>query len=303
MSTAKADAIDGFCGYLTHERRASAYTIAGYRRDLQTAAAWCDQRGMDDWRVLDIHAVRALVAARHRRGASPATLAHLLSSLRSLYRWLIREGLADYDPAADVHPPKKSRALPKTLDVDQIASLLEHTTGDAPIARRDRAIMELFYSCGLRLAELVGLDLRDLDLAGGEVQVLGKGAKQRRVPVGGKACEALRRWLQVRSDLADGEQQALFVSRRGTRLARSSVAQRLKHWAKKSGLDSQLHPHKLRHSFATHMLESSGDLRAVQELLGHADISTTQIYTHLDFQHLAAVYDAAHPRAKSHDDS
>lgn len=297
MPPAEREAIDRFCGYLIHERRASTHTVSNYRRDLCAAADWCGDQGIEDWRGIDMHTVRALVAARHRAGASPASLARLLSTLRSFYHWLIREGDADHNPALDVRAPKRRRPLPKTLDVDQVAQLL---AGDeeTPLACRDRAIMELFYSSGLRLSELVGLDTHDLDLAGGEIQVLGKGRKQRRLPVGRYAKTALKRWLVLREDWAPAGENALFISRRGRRLAPNSVAQRLKHWARKRGLGANLHPHKLRHSFATHLLESSGDLRAVQELLGHADISTTQIYTHLDFQRLAEVYDAAHPRAR-----
>lgn len=291
-------AITAFIDHLRHERRASPHTVSNYRRDLAAAAAWCEERGIDDWNGLDVHGVRALVAARHRRGASPASLARLLSTLRGFYKWLIREGAAEANPAAGVRAPKRRRPLPKALDVDQLAQLLDTEPGQDPVAIRDHAILELFYSSGLRLAELVGLDAEDLRPSAREVTVLGKGNKQRQLPVGGKAAAALKRWLAVRSELADAEEKALFVSRRGTRLSRASVAARLKRRAAECGLPGHLHPHKLRHSFATHMLESSGDLRAVQELLGHADIGTTQIYTHLDFQRLAKVYDDAHPRAR-----
>ncbi len=293
--------VAGFCGYLQHERRASPHTLSNYQRDLQAAATWCEEQAITQWSALDSHAVRALAAARHRRGASPASLARFLSSLRSFYNWLIREGQATHNPALDVRAPKRQRPLPKTLDADQVALLLDGEE-DNPLAIRDRAMMELFYSSGLRLAELVGLDTDALDLRAREVEVLGKGNKQRRLPVGSKATAALQAWLKIRGQYAGADEKAVFVSNRGTRLSRSSIAQRLKHWARQRGLDVNLHPHKLRHSFASHLLESSGDLRAVQELLGHANISTTQIYTHLDFQHLAQVYDRAHPRAGKRDD-
>lgn len=297
MSAEDEALVDRFCASLTRERHASPHTVSAYRRDLTAARAALQEQGVSDWAQADLHHMRALVAARHRRGASPASLARFLSSLRSFYNWLIREGAAASNPARSVRAPKRARPLPKTLDVDQTHQLLE-IDSDAPIAVRDRAIMEVFYASGLRLAELVGLDLHDVDLAAGELTALGKGRKQRRVPLGRKAIDALRRWLPIRADWATADETALFVSRRGGRLARTSVARRLAVWGRRQGLDAHLHPHKLRHSFATHLLESSGDLRAVQELLGHADIATTQIYTHLDFQRLASVYDAAHPRAR-----
>ncbi|MES1945219.1 tyrosine recombinase XerC [Salinisphaera sp. PC39] len=295
-------AITAFVTHLRHERRVSPHTLDNYRRDLDAAASWCDERGIADWADLDVHGVRSLVAARHRKGAAPSSLARLLSSLRTFYNWLIREGAAGANPAADVRAPKRRRPLPKTLDVDEVSQLLDADPGQDPVAVRDRAILELFYSSGLRLAELVGLDEADLDLPSREITVLGKGNKQRRLPVGAKAAAALKRWLALRADLAGPDEPALFVSNRGTRLARGSVAARLKRRAAEAGLPGRLHPHKLRHSFATHLLESSGDLRAVQELLGHADIGTTQIYTHLDFQRLAKVYDEAHPRARRRDE-
>lgn len=287
-----------FADHLRHERRASPHTLTNYHRDLTVVADWCEQRGIEDWRDLDIHGVRALVAARHRRGAAPASLARFLSSLRSFYNWLIREGAAGANPALDVRAPKRRRPLPKALDVDEVARLLGADPDHDAIAIRDYAILELFYSSGLRLAELVGLNVDDLRLPSRQVTVLGKGGKQRQLPVGGKAAASLAQWLAVRPDLAAPDEPALFVSRRGSRLSRASVAARLKRRAAERGLAGRLHPHKLRHSFATHLLESSGDLRAVQELLGHADIGTTQIYTHLDFQRLAKVYDEAHPRAR-----
>ncbi|MDP1956663.1 MAG: tyrosine recombinase XerC, partial [Rhodocyclaceae bacterium] len=217
---------------------------------------------------------------------------------RSFYRWLARRGQLAVDPCVGLRAPKRPRALPKALGIDQTVALLA-TPGDDPLAVRDRAMFELFYSSGLRLAELAALDVPGgLDLAGGAVTVTGKRAKTRSVPVGAKAFAALTAWLDQRVAMAAAGEAALFVSRRGPRLSPRAIELRLAHWAKRSGLGLHVHPHMLRHSFASHVLQSSGDLRAVQEMLGHASISTTQIYTHLDFQHLAKVYDAAHPRAK-----
>jgi integrase/recombinase XerC len=243
------------------------------------------------------HHVRAFVAARRRGGASGRSVQRALSALRSFYRYLLREGLAGSSPAQGLRAPKSPRKLPATLDPDQLAHLLD-APADSPLAIRDAAIMELFYSSGLRLAELVGLDRADLDLADAMVEVRGKGAKTRRVPIGGPALEALRRWLAVRPTLAAEGEPAVFVSERGRRLHPRTVQVRLRQLALARGAPRHVHPHLLRHSFASHLLESSGDLRAVQELLGHANIGTTQVYTHLDFQHLAQVYDTAHPRAR-----
>jgi integrase/recombinase XerC len=297
MSTS-ADLIDAFLSHLAHERRLSAQTLTAYRRDLERLNAWLSETGLLAIERLDEQAVRQYLASRHRRGASGKTLQRELSSLRSLYRWLLREGLAVANPAVGVRAPKSPRRLPATLDADQLCSLLDHPEEDDILAIRDRAMVELFYSSGLRLAELVAVNLGDIDMAEGELGVLGKGSKTRRVPVGVKAREAVQRWMRVRANLAGADEPALFVSSRGTRIHPRTVEVRLAQWARSQGATRDLHPHLLRHSFATHLLESSGDLRAVQELLGHADIGTTQIYTHLDFQHLAQVYDQAHPRAK-----
>ncbi|MAA74469.1 MAG: tyrosine recombinase XerC [Salinisphaeraceae bacterium] len=291
--------VRAFRDHLRHERRLSPRTLDSYRRDLNAVLQYCDDRGINTWSGLDVHGVRGLVGARHRAGASPASLARLLSALRSFYHWLIREGHAGHNPAAGVRGPKRRRPLPGTLDADQVSQLLnvDPAAGDV-VALRDQAMFELLYSSGLRRAELLGLDCSDLNIATGEVQVLGKGSKQRRVPVGRIARQALGAWLACRGELAAPDEPALFVSQRGTRLSPGALAQRLKTRARAQGLPVRLNPHKLRHSFASHVLQSSGDLRAVQELLGHANISTTQIYTHLDFQRLAEVYDAAHPRAR-----
>ena len=286
-----------FLDYLRHERRLSPRTIAAYRHDLEALVAFCDAQGVARWTELDAHRVRAFVAARHRGGLAGRSLQRQLSSVRALYRFLLREGHAQNDPAADVRAPRGARRLPVTLDVEQVGRLVA-SAGDDPLELRDRALCELGYSSGLRLAELVGLDLADLDLDDATVRVTGKGAKSRVVPVGRCAIEALGAWLAARGTLAGAGETAVFVGRGGHRLGPRSVQLRLRQRAVHQGLDRPVHPHMLRHSFASHLLESSGDLRAVQELLGHADIATTQVYTHLDFQHLAKVYDAAHPRAR-----
>lgn len=297
MSTS-ADLIESFLGHLAHERRLSEQTLIAYRRDLERLNAWLSEAESLAIEKLDEQAVRQYLAWRHRRGASGKTLQRELSSLRSLYRWLLREGLAGSNPAVGVRAPKSPRRLPATLDADQLCSLLDHPADDDLLTIRDQAMIELFYSSGLRLAELVSVNLGDIDMAEGELGVLGKGSKTRRVPVGIKAREAVQRWMRVRANLAAAGEPALFVSSRGTRINPRTVEVRIARWARLQGATRDLHPHLLRHSFATHLLESSGDLRAVQELLGHSDIGTTQIYTHLDFQHLAQVYDQAHPRAK-----
>ena len=289
--------IDGFIDHLAYERRLAEHTLTSYRRDLGQIAAWLAATAGGCIGQLDQSGVRRYVAWRHRQGVSGKTLQRELSSLRSLYRWLLREGRAKLNPAVGVRAPKTPRTLPSTLDADQLGGMLDHAPDDL-LAIRDTAMVELFYSSGLRLAELVAVNLGDIDMAEGELSVCGKGDKTRRVPVGGKAREAVGRWLRVRANLAGSEERALFVSSRGTRIHPRTVQVRLARWAQDLDATSSLHPHMLRHSFATHLLESSGDLRAVQELLGHADIGTTQIYTHLDFQHLAQVYDQAHPRAK-----
>ena len=289
--------ITAFLAHLRHERRLSPRTAEAYGRDLAAFSGWLAQSGLGDFARVTEHHVRAFVAARRRAGVSGRTVQRELSALRSFYRYLMREGLATASPAQGLRAPRSPRKLPATLDPDQLCRLLDAPAKD-PLAVRDAAVMELFYSSGLRLAELVGLDLADLDLADAMVEVHGKGGKTRRVPVGTPALEALRRWLAVRPDMADDAERALFVSERGRRLHSRTVQVRLRQLALARGAPRHVHPHLLRHSFASHLLESSGDLRAVQELLGHANIGTTQVYTHLDFQHLAQVYDTAHPRAR-----
>ena len=293
--------VDRFRDHLTHERRLSPHTVESYTRDLKAAVAWLDEQGIDCWTKLSQQQVRHYIATRHRKGFSPKSLHRELSSLRSLFNYLIRENLAKGNPALGVRAPKVRRKLPVTLDVDQLNRLLD-IDDNSPVALRDRAIMELFYSCGLRLAELIGLDLNHIDLREQMVEVTGKGNKTRLVPVGRLAGEAITQWLEVRSQLAGPDESALFVGVRGKRISRSTIQKQLHDWSVRQGAPRNIHPHLLRHSFASHLLESSGDLRAVQELLGHANISTTQIYTHLDFQHLAEVYDKAHPRAKKKPD-
>ncbi|KAB7622712.1 tyrosine recombinase XerC [Alkalilimnicola sp. S0819] len=297
MEARARQSVQGFLAHLRNERRLSPHTVSNYRRDLEHLLAWCEARSLGHWSTLDAGHIRRYIADGHRGGLGGRSLGRRLSAIRSFYRYLIREGEAGFDPAADIRPPKSPRRLPRVLDVDEMSSLLDGQPAD-DLQLRDQAIFELAYSSGLRLAELAGLDLHDVDLGEGLARVTGKGAKSRDVPVGGKAIKALQAWLQKRALYAEAEQPALFVTRQGARLSARSIQSRLRGLARRRGLGRQVNPHMLRHSFASHVLESSGDLRAVQELLGHADISTTQIYTHLDFQHLAEVYDRAHPRAK-----
>lgn len=289
--------VDAWLEHLALQRRMSANTVASYRRDLNRAATFLNGEGLTDWAAVKPFHIRALVGQAHADGLGPRSLARMLAAIRGLYRWLAREGRCDADPAAGISAPKSGRKLPNALDIETVSALLDGADSD-PLAVRDHAMFELFYSSGLRLAELVGLDQHDLDLVDATVTVTGKGNKQRMLPVGRQAIAAIRGWLKLRPQLAAGDETALFVSKRGNRISRRSVQARLELLTKQRGLPQRVHPHQLRHSFATHMLESSSDLRAVQELLGHANIATTQIYTHLDFQHLAKVYDGAHPRAR-----
>lgn len=286
-----------FFRHLSVERRMSPHTDANYQRDLKRFVAYCDRHGIADWQRVDGQHIRAFAAAEHRQGASPRTIQRRLSALRSFYKFLLREGAVKVNPAVEVQAPKAKKRLPATLDVDLMERLLSFRT-DETLSVRDKAMMELFYSSGLRLSELVNLDLNDIDLADRTVRVLGKGSKTRVVPVGRHAAEAIARWLRERTKLADVGNSALFVGKRGERINPRSVQKQVAAWARRQGLGVHVHPHMFRHSFATHLLESSQDLRGVQELLGHANIATTQIYTHLDFQHLAKIYDAAHPRAR-----
>nr|WP_314426706.1 tyrosine recombinase XerC [uncultured Erwinia sp.] len=289
-------AVEGFLRYLKVERQLSPLTLINYRRQLTVVIELLDALKVTDWRRLDAALVRTLAARSSRSGLKPASLALRLSALRSFLDWLISQGTIKANPAKGVATPRAPRHLPKNIDVDEINQLLEIDLND-PLAVRDRAMLEVMYGAGLRLSELTGIDLNHLDLASGEVWVIGKGSKERRLPMGKTAVQWLEHWLALR-ELFSPQDNALFLSKQGKRISARNVQKRFAEWGIKQGLSSHVHPHKLRHSFATHMLESSGDLRAVQELLGHANLATTQIYTHLDFQHLASVYDAAHPRAK-----
>lgn len=286
-------AIDDFLAHLRIERQSSAHTLDAYRRDLVALGAWLNANSRD---LLALHAddLRAFIAAEHRRGLSPTSLQRRLSACRSLYRWLLKQGRIGANPAQGVRAPKAPRKLPQVLDVDEAVQLVELPT-DVPLGLRDRALIELFYSSGLRLSEVCGLRWHDLDFEQGLVTVLGKGSKQRIVPVGSHARAALLAW---RAESGGGTGDFTFPGRAGKQISARAIQLRLKTLAQRQGVFKRIHPHLLRHSFASHLLESSGDLRGVQELLGHADIGTTQIYTHLDFQHLAKVYDATHPRAK-----
>ncbi len=283
--------------YLRNERRLSALTLSAYQRDLGRFTQYCTLANLDSWLSIDAQHIRQCIAQAHRKGLGGRSLQRLLSAIRSFYKYLQREGIASMNPAVDISAPKSPRKLPTPVDVDQMSRLLQVERTD-PVAIRDWAMMEIMYSCGLRLAELVSLNLGNVDLRDHTLPVTGKGAKTRILPVGRLAVQSLNVWLTARLILASPDEQALFVSQRGTRISARNVQQRMHYWGLRQGVDGRVHPHRLRHSFASHMLESSGDLRAVQELLGHADISTTQVYTHLDFQHLAKVYDAAHPRAR-----
>lgn len=289
--------IDLYLQHIAQERRLSAHTVSNYQRDLKQLSTYCNQQNLVTWQAIKTSHIRQFLAQLNRQGLSGRSIQRTLSAIRSLYRFLIREGLVSTNPAQAVQAPKAQKRLPATLDVDQMSSLLDNTLPDGVIACRDRAMMELFYSSGLRLAELAGLNLRDVDFGDHLVYVTGKGNKSRVIPVGRKAITALQVWLKKRDQLGFFEQPALFITQQGHRLGVRSIQKRLSYWGKKQGISDRVHPHRLRHAFASHMLEASGDLRAVQELLGHADISTTQIYTHVDFQHLAKVYDSAHPRA------
>lgn len=282
--------------YLASLAGASPHTLEAYARDLRKFAAAAGlQPGQSV--AVDVSMVRSWLAQLHRGGAAHRSISRALSTVRGFFDYQCRRGLAGVNPAHGLRAPRGARRLPAVLDVDQTARLMDTKPGN-PLEVRDLAMWELTYSCGLRVSELVGLDLPSVDLRGGELRVLGKGRKERVVPVGGHACRAVTAWLQERAGFARTEEPALFLNQRGGRLTPRQVQLRLKAWALRQGMETTLHPHMLRHSFASHVLESSGDLRAVQELLGHSSIRTTQVYTHLDFQHLARIYDQAHPRAR-----
>ncbi len=297
MQDTEKDWIAKFIDHLGYERRLSELTCKHYRRDLESLLAFCEQQAINGWQHVDSEHVRAYSAASYRRGLSSRSIQRRLSAARSFFRYLLREKHVKNNPVVSVSAPKSPKRLPGNLDADRMARLLD-IPGDEPIVNRDRAMLELLYSSGLRLAELTDLDCGDVDARDATVRVTGKGNKDRIVPVGKHALRALARWQQSRPQLAADDEKALFVSNRGSRISRRSVQARVSHWARHQGIDANVFPHLFRHSFATHLLESSHDLRGVQELLGHANISTTQVYTHLDFQHLAQIYDKTHPRAR-----
>jgi integrase/recombinase XerC len=302
MHTDAEHALTAFFNQLKVEVRASEHTINSYRRDIRQLTRYCTDKAIDHWTDLTQSDIRAHIAGRHRQGIGSKSLQRELSAIRSFYNFLLKNRLADNNPAQYVKAPKQSRKLPKTLDVDQVNGLLE-AGADSVLEIRDLAMFELFYSSGLRLSELAALNLTDIDLPDRSVIVrAGKGGKSRLLPIGRKAVATLENWLAQRLKMAVVAEPALFISSRGTRLGQRSIQLRLAQWCKKKGIAEHLHPHMLRHSFASHLLESSQDLRAVQELLGHSNISTTQIYTHLDFQHLSEIYDKAHPRARKKSD-
>src|SRR5450759_3414810 len=283
-----------YLGHLANERRLSPHTSKNYARDIEALIELAGASPLDQ---LQIHQIRRFVAQLHARGLDGRSLARMLSAWRGFYRYLARDHGYTHNPCVGLRAPKSKKILPQALSPDEAGRRIEIPAGDA-LATRDKAIFELFYSSGLRLSELTSLAPTDISFSDATVRVTGKGAKTRVVPVGSHALRAVQNWLKERAPLIKAGGDALFVSRSGMRLTPRAVQYRIKQWALKLGVNSNVHPHVLRHSFASHVLQSSGDLRAVQEMLGHVSISTTQIYTHLDFQYLAKVYDAAQPRAK-----
>lgn len=292
--------LERFYEYLRGEKGLSLHTQRNYKQQLETMAQHLAHLGLKEWQQVDAGWVRQLASKGMREGMKASSLATRLSSLRSFFDFLILRGEMTANPAKGVSAPRKKRPLPKNLDVDEVGQLLE-VNEDDPLAVRDRAMMELMYGAGLRLAELVSINVKDVNFSAGELRVVGKGDKERKVPFSGMAAEWVAKWLKLRASVANSDENGLFVSKLGVRISHRNVQKRMAEWGQKQSVASHISPHKLRHSFATHMLESSNNLRAVQELLGHENISTTQIYTHLDFQHLAEVYDQAHPRAKKKD--
>ncbi len=294
-------AVDAFLHHLSAERQLSVHTVNGYRRDLLGLCRYLEENSLNDWREVASHHLRTYISMNHREGKSGKTLQRILSATRTFFNFLAREGQCKTNPAMAFSAPKANAKLPATIDTDQISRLLDIDKTDWH-STRDRAMLELFYSSGLRLSELVGADVVDINFDDSLIKVRGKGNKERILPVGRKAIAALKNWLSVRQALPRGDaefcdESALFLSQGGQRISGRNVQERVRKWCQLLGIPGGVHPHTLRHSFASHLLESSQDLRAVQEMLGHADISTTQIYTHLDFQHLSDVYDKAHPRA------
>ncbi|NVK24989.1 MAG: tyrosine recombinase XerC [Gammaproteobacteria bacterium] len=286
-----------YLDYLKYERGYSKHTLSSYQATLIALSEFFEQSQVKDWRGINHDTLRVWLVELRQKGLKPRSMQLKLSSVKGLFKFLVQRQKISQNPTELLVIPKADKPLPKNMEVDEVSQLLNFIP-EQTIEKRDKAIMELFYSSGIRLSELAAINLVDLDTPSGELRVLGKGNKERLVPVGKVAVAALSDWLKCRAEFLKAESPALFLSQLGNRLSVRQIQQRLSYWAKRQGLNNTLHPHKLRHSFASHVLESSGDLRAVQELLGHANLSTTQVYTHLDFQHLAKVYDQAHPRAK-----
>jgi integrase/recombinase XerC len=289
--------VDQYLNHLASQRGLSPVTIKNYRRNLAEFVTLLEQKKVSDWQVLDSHTVRLLVKELNQKGIKARSIATKLSALRSFLSYLVQFEYLTHNPAKGISAPKLDKPLPKNISVDEMFQLLDIDEDD-PLSIRDQCMMELMYSSGLRLSELVNINLSDLKLGSREMMVTGKGSKQRLLPITDTAVTAIKQWLKIRPDFCIAGEKALFVSKQKNRISVRNVQDRMEKWGLKQALPSHINPHKLRHSFATHMLESSGNLRAVQTLLGHADLATTQIYTHLDFQHLAEVYDQAHPRAK-----
>ncbi|MEC9375204.1 MAG: tyrosine recombinase XerC [Pseudomonadota bacterium] len=296
MQTSDWNLAELFLEKLVSEKQMSPNTSQAYRRDLNCLRDYCESNNINTWKDIHIHNMRRFAAKSFASGLSPRTIQRRLSGVRSFMDWLIREGYLKANPVIEINAPKASNRLPDTLDPGEMELLL-NVPGTDLVDLRDKAIMELLYSSGLRLAELVNLNINDIDLADKTVRVTGKGKKQRIIPVGRFACDAIKVWLKDRAQMANQDELATFVGKRGSRISPRTIQSMITRRARVAGLPQRVHPHLFRHSFATHVLESSSDLRAVQEMLGHSDISTTQVYTHLDFQHLAQIYDKAHPRA------
>lgn len=289
--------IDDYLNHIASQRGLSPVTIKNYQRNLAEFVVLLTQQQIVDWADLDSQQVRLMVKQLHQKGIKARSIATKLSALRSFLEHLVQFELLTHNPAKGIAAPKLDKPLPKNISVDEMFQLL-NINEDDPLSIRDQCMMELMYSSGLRLSELVGINLIDLKLSEKEVMVTGKGSKQRLLPITDRAVTAIKIWLKVRPNFCIAGEKALFVSKQKNRISVRNVQERMEKWGLKQALPSHINPHKLRHSFATHMLESSGNLRAVQTLLGHADLATTQVYTHLDFQHLTEVYDQAHPRAK-----
>ncbi|MDA0238141.1 MAG: tyrosine recombinase XerC [Proteobacteria bacterium] len=298
MDKLQAGPINEYLVYLEKERRLSPLTVKSYARDLGLLIQEFSER-LDD---LTAHDIRRLVAGQHAKGLGGKTLSRALSAWRGYFSFLIERKGLKHNPCLGIRPPKKEKRLPKALSPDEVNKLLE-TKETSEGATKDQAMFELCYSSGLRLTELASITLQELDLNDGTVRVTGKGSKTRVVPVGRKAIDAINRWIALCQGLNKPIKNILFPNKNGTPISPRTIQHRLSQWTKKQGLGQNVHPHMLRHSFASHLLQSSGDLRAVQEMLGHASISTTQVYTHLDWQHLAKIYDQTHPRAKRKNDS